>query len=147
MTDGGFLVNFPLQYLDNEEMRPMYFSHRKTEKTSLLGFGITSLKPSREPEDLKRINEEVATSASKLAKMFMNRYGWCRSICDFLCHKCYISRKKTIVFENEPEKSTLSNSDIPEESVLLLVFLKQLLQTFVFTKDNLIEECLSHSVF
>ena len=28
-TDGGLLSNFPIKYLDNENMRPMYFSHKK----------------------------------------------------------------------------------------------------------------------
>ena len=60
-TDGGFLVNFPLQNLDNEEMRPMYFSHQKTEKTLLWGFGIKSFKPSQETEELERINKEIGS--------------------------------------------------------------------------------------
>jgi hypothetical protein len=27
-TDGGMLANFPMMYLDNEAMRPMYFAHK-----------------------------------------------------------------------------------------------------------------------
>lgn len=26
-TDGGMLANFPIDCIDNEDMRPMYFSH------------------------------------------------------------------------------------------------------------------------
>ena len=32
MIDGGMLANFPLKYLDNEKMRPMYFSHKNLKK-------------------------------------------------------------------------------------------------------------------
>ena len=40
-TDGGLLANFPVKYLDNELMRPMYFSHKKNHKyTILYGFGL-----------------------------------------------------------------------------------------------------------
>lgn len=27
-TDGGMLANFPIIYLDNEHIRPLYFSHK-----------------------------------------------------------------------------------------------------------------------
>ena len=47
MIDGGMLANFPLKYLDNEKMRPMYFSHKRIKKeedpenyTDLYGFGL-----------------------------------------------------------------------------------------------------------
>ena len=40
-TDGGTLSNFPVKYLDNEDMRPMYFSHMKTQKTMMYGVGLT----------------------------------------------------------------------------------------------------------
>lgn len=39
-TDGGMLANFPMIFLDNEEMRPMYFSHRPNHLTKLFGFGL-----------------------------------------------------------------------------------------------------------
>lgn len=44
-TDGGMLANFPVKYLDNENMRPMYFSHKRYAKgseneTLLYGFGL-----------------------------------------------------------------------------------------------------------
>ena len=42
------LANFPVKYLDNEDMRPMYFSHKKTESTIMYGFGINGLKDSEE---------------------------------------------------------------------------------------------------
>jgi len=31
-TDGGVLANFPIMYLDNESMRPMYFAHKRTSE-------------------------------------------------------------------------------------------------------------------
>jgi hypothetical protein len=40
LTDGGTLANFPIKYLDNEDMRPMYFSHAKTSKTLMYGIGL-----------------------------------------------------------------------------------------------------------
>ena len=40
-TDGGLLANFPLKYLDNEKMRPMYFAHQTVKgETILYGFGV-----------------------------------------------------------------------------------------------------------
>ena len=33
-TDGGTLANFPVKYLDNEKMRPMYFSYKRYPKNS-----------------------------------------------------------------------------------------------------------------
>jgi predicted acylesterase/phospholipase RssA len=48
-TDGGLLANFPIKYLDNEHMRPMYFSHRQdASKTILYGFGLD---PIPDPND------------------------------------------------------------------------------------------------
>lgn len=41
-TDGGALSNLPIKYLDNEYMRPMYFSHVKTFKTKMYGVGFIS---------------------------------------------------------------------------------------------------------
>lgn len=51
-TDGGMLANFPVKYLDNEDMRPMYFSHKKTESTIMYGFGINGLKDSEEDKKI-----------------------------------------------------------------------------------------------
>lgn len=44
------LANFPIIFLDNEEMRPMYFSHKPNAKTRLFGFGLEQIteKPSIE---------------------------------------------------------------------------------------------------
>ncbi len=43
-TDGGLLANFPIKYLDNEHMRPMYFSHRQhPDRTILYGFGLDQI--------------------------------------------------------------------------------------------------------
>ena len=46
-TDGGMLANFPVKYLDNKKMRPMYFAHPKINggdnETILYGFGLNSL--------------------------------------------------------------------------------------------------------
>jgi hypothetical protein len=43
------LANFPIQYLDNEEIRPFYFSHAKNDKTHIFGFGLEEL-PDKENE-------------------------------------------------------------------------------------------------
>ena len=51
-TDGGLLANFPVKYLDNEDMRPMYFSHKTSEeKTIMFGFGIRGMQT--ESKDLR----------------------------------------------------------------------------------------------
>lgn len=47
-TDGGLLANFPIKYMDNEELRQLYFSHKAVDKlTFLLGFGLDALGPER----------------------------------------------------------------------------------------------------
>ena len=38
-TDGGMLANFPIDCIDNEEMRPMYFSHVK-DSTNTIMYGV-----------------------------------------------------------------------------------------------------------
>ena len=48
MTDGGMLANFPIKYMDNENIRKRYFSHKEVKGvTILLGFGLDYLDPSR----------------------------------------------------------------------------------------------------
>lgn len=42
-TDGGMLANFPMKYLDNEDMRPMYFAHKTTSNTKIFGFGLDEI--------------------------------------------------------------------------------------------------------
>lgn len=39
-TDGGMLANFPIDYIDNNVMRPMYFSHVKDHNTITYGVGL-----------------------------------------------------------------------------------------------------------
>ena len=47
-TDGGLLANFPIKYMDNEEIRKRYFSHKAVkDETILLGFGLDYLDTSR----------------------------------------------------------------------------------------------------
>jgi predicted acylesterase/phospholipase RssA len=58
-TDGGVLANFPIKFLDNESVRPFYFSHGKTEKTRIFGFGLNKL---NEAED-----SEIAAKKEKMA--------------------------------------------------------------------------------
>jgi predicted acylesterase/phospholipase RssA len=47
-TDGGLLANFPIKYMDNEDLRKKYFSHAATKDlTVLLGFGLDFLEAGR----------------------------------------------------------------------------------------------------
>ena len=39
-TDGGMLANFPVDCIDNQDMRPMYFSHVKDQNTIMFGVGL-----------------------------------------------------------------------------------------------------------
>ena len=34
------LANFPIDCIDNDDMRPMYFSHVKDEQTIMFGVGL-----------------------------------------------------------------------------------------------------------
>ena len=48
MTDGGMLANFPIKYMDNEQIRKRYFSQKSVKGTTiLLGFGLDYLDSSR----------------------------------------------------------------------------------------------------
>lgn len=40
MTTGGQVIPYPLNYLDNPTVQTKYFTHKKNEKTSLLGFSL-----------------------------------------------------------------------------------------------------------
>lgn len=43
-TDGGLLANFPIKYMDNEEIRKCYFTSKAVEGlTIVLGFGLDCL--------------------------------------------------------------------------------------------------------
>ena len=64
MTDGGTLSNFPIKYLDNEKIRPMYFSHPKTEKTVLYGFGVNKIPD----EDFEKYKKDKMDNAVKNLK-------------------------------------------------------------------------------
>ena len=61
-TDGGMLSNFPVKYLDNEKMRPMYFAHPKIDggdnETILYGFGLNAL-AEKTPEEKAKMSEAV----------------------------------------------------------------------------------------
>ena len=47
-TDGGMLANFPIKYMDNEEIRKRYFSHKSIKgENILLGFGLDNLDETR----------------------------------------------------------------------------------------------------
>ena len=69
-TDGGMLANFPLKYLDNERMRPMYFSHANIQgKTVLYGFGVNFVgKPSTTEQ--KQLDEALDVIGKELRKCF-----------------------------------------------------------------------------
>ena len=48
------LANFPIKYLDNDKMRPKYFSHeRSKENTILYGFGLHSIGKEAEKKEKK----------------------------------------------------------------------------------------------
>lgn len=51
LTDGGTLANFPVKYLDNEDMRPMYFSHAKDVNTEMYGIGLITDIPKEEGKE------------------------------------------------------------------------------------------------
>ena len=61
-TDGGMLANFPVKYLDNEKMRPMYFAHPKINggdnETILHGFGLNAL-AEKTPEEKAKMSAAV----------------------------------------------------------------------------------------
>ena len=60
MTDGGLLANFPVKYIDNEDMRPMYFSHCKNaENTILYGFGLEEIAEKVDEEHEKKKEEAI----------------------------------------------------------------------------------------
>jgi predicted acylesterase/phospholipase RssA len=65
-TDGGLLANFPIKYLDNEHMRPMYFSHRQNaDRTILYGFGLDQVEDPQEDGKEKEIAKQLAIAELK----------------------------------------------------------------------------------
>lgn len=55
------LANFPIKYLDNEKMRPMYFSHKKIEgTTTLYGFGVNYV-GKRTIDEKQQLDESLET--------------------------------------------------------------------------------------
>lgn len=67
-TDGGVLANFPIKFLDNEELRPFYFSHAKTERTRIFGFGLNMMKSAEDTEIEKRRQKIASEELSELIK-------------------------------------------------------------------------------
>jgi hypothetical protein len=58
------LANFPILYLDNEEIRPFYFSHAQTDKTYIFGFGLEKL-PDKENESTHLRKKALASEELK----------------------------------------------------------------------------------
>ena len=83
-------------------MRPMYFSHKKTEKTRLFGFGLASSKPKEDPVLQEESSKRVAESAKVIVKIALQKYGIGSSICAWLCQKC-CSKGKTVEVNLEDE--------------------------------------------
>ena len=76
-TDGGMLANFPIKYLDNENMRPMYFSHPKISsvenQTIMYGFGLNAL-----PEESSSDYSEIFARMKEIVmdKVKSRRFVW-----------------------------------------------------------------------
>ena len=77
MIDGGMLANFPLKYLDNEKMRPMYFSHKRIKKeedsdnyTVLYGFGLEERSDECEEESQEKDEKNEKSFLSFFSSFF-----------------------------------------------------------------------------
>ena len=90
-TDGGMLSNFPIKYLDNENMRPMYFSHQPNKLTKLYGFGLYEI-PSKGVDlggILKSVLEQVGCSLV------------CHSLCPNILKFCRCGFRKKVNFKGK----------------------------------------------
>lgn len=87
ITDGGTLANFPVKYLDNEDMRPMYFSHAKTKLTTIYGLGLkTYITETQEQKKLKdRAKKKLLKRVGKIVK---NSYK-CSIISSYIKQKIF----------------------------------------------------------
>lgn len=133
-TDGGMLANFPIIFLDNEQMRPMYFSHKPNQLTRLFGFGLEQVTEEPPPEvrrqqeeRMKRLEAELSELISKLMPKLELLYYQMK----------YVPRPEVVP----------TSSLIPLEGVPLVGFLYKLLQTYIYANDNLVSECFSRSIY
>ena len=68
------LSNFPIEYLDNEKMRPIYWSHPKSKTTNIYGFGLNYVQDSSyEAKKKKKLTE----AKDHLMEVFSSRYLTC----------------------------------------------------------------------
>ena len=151
------LSNFPIEYLDNERMRPMYWSHPKRKTTEIYGFGLNEVKdPAYEERQKAKLKE--ATNAVEEA---LDHYLSCCKLFSLGC-KAFGKMCKNCCGCNVVEKD-LASSEVEvevdekqQESIGLISELKQipaikfglrLLNTYFYANDNLIYECFEKQIF
>ncbi len=120
------LANFPMEYFDNENIRPMYFSrkcHYEAGKnnTRIVGFGLEEI------EDPIAVVEPKGSSigdlATKLSTLAQNSLPW--------CWKARIAWH--FKFSRWEQIEAFDLSQIP-----LFGFLYKLLKTYISAADNLV---------
>ena len=131
------MANFPVKYLDNENMRPMYFSHPKIDegenKTIMYGFGLNAIKEVV-PQDFSPIFTRMKNIAMDHVSYFSA--GW---------------RLVTGYFgDTDPVTQNIDEKNNPFallKEIPLFDFIGRLLNTYISTKDNLTEECFAHDTY
>ena len=127
-TDGGMLANFPIKYLDNEEMRPMYFAHKPNAVTTLFGFGLRELEEkvvTMTKEEEEKMMNAKKEKFDKLVKKIKANVSYPKLV-------LALARVPVSSQEVDPQKLTKPR-DIP-----LVDFLLKLLETYQNSNDNLV---------
>ena len=135
-TDGGMLANFPIKYLDNQEMRPMYFAHKPNAVTTLFGFGLREMEEEHKKSD-EQVEAESKVKIQKLEKL-VKKIKANVSYPKLLLALAKVPLKTEIV---DPQKLAKPR-DIP-----LVDFLLKLLETYQNSNDNLVRECFEYQTF
>ena len=134
-TDGGMLANFPIKYLDNEDMRPMYFAHKPNEHTTLFGFGLREVEAEEKPqEEVDAENKKKAEMYEKIVKRIKSNLSISKLMLEFL----KVPLKSEVV-----DPKNLTNP----RSIPLVDFLMKLLETYQNSNDNLVRECFEYETF
>ena len=129
-TDGGMLANFPIMYLDNEEMRPMYFSHKKNEKTKIFGFGLEEIPKEEDPGAIQKHEKAM----DELTEAIKKRLPYLKFLWTQLVHT------------PSPEIVKVS-SLMPLTEIPIFDLLSKVISTYSEANENFVKECFISRIY
>ena len=131
----------------------MYWSHPKTDKTIIYGFGVNKI-PDPDYETSKKKEKEEAGEA--LLHSINNYFSCCKN-CGLLrkviskmfksCFGTNIVEKELGIVPNEMDQEDSINFLYELKKIPLFKFVFRLLNTYMYANDHLIYECFEKEVF